>query len=341
MLLLTAFFLSGCNMSLDSGTTKKGSLYPEYPYITEVFDYCYGAGQHSEAHGSIMAKPSDKEKFIGTESDYVLLGGWGGYITAGFDHDVLNFEGYDFAVYTQPGTGNEPAVVYVMDDADGNGKPDGTWYELSGSDTGADYSSGGTYYYEGGAYDDPAEVTLPPDPLNKYIRDYELTYCKADLTLDKNDPAYGNVTWKDNQGNSGILKSMFWTETSELWWWPYYGEGVTSKTFRGVKLPNNKFTPDGKYWWDFEDRLNWGYAENYAELGAVDCKTVTFGSKTRSANCFDISNAIGGDGKPVKLEKIRFIKVQTGVFLQAGWLNEVSSEVSGAVDLHCTGISVE
>ena len=38
-------------------------------------------------------------------------------------------------------------------------------------------------------------------------------------------------------------------------------------------------------------------------------------------------------GNAIKLPSIRFIKIQTAVFQQAGWLNEVSTEVRGAKDL--------
>ena len=329
VLIFLSLYLSGCNISGSS--TDPGSSTPvsESPYITQIFDYCYGAGQHAA-----RALPADSEKFIGTDSDYILLGGWGGYITAGFDHNIINNDGDDFAVYTQPGYGNEPAVVYVMDDTNTNGLPDDTWYELSGSDTDADYSAGETY-----SYGEDNEVEIAADPLNKYVRNYELTYYKADLTLEDNNPEYGNITWSDNQENSGILISMYGSDTSELWWW--YGEDVESKTFKGVKLPYNKFTINGTSWQDFEDRLNWGYAENYSENGAEDCKSVTFGSETRLANCLDISNAVDQDGEPYHLDKIRFIKVQTGVFLQAGQLNEVSAEISGAVDLHSREITTE
>ena len=330
LLLLSFLCCPSCKLSV-APLPPDGPEQGRTPYISEVFDYCYGVGQHSQAHPGIHAKPSDAVKFIGTDSDYVLLGGWGGYIVGGFDHEISNAAGPDFAVYTQPGTGNEQAVVYVMADANGNGRPDDTWYELKGSATDADYSAGGVYQFAGNAYDKPLEVNYPPDPLNKYIRDYELTYYKA--------VPGGNVTWEDNQGNSGDLKSLYWQDTSEKWWWPYY-EG-SSKTFTGVKLPHNKFSSDGTYWWDFEDRLTWGYAENYDEYGSIDCQLITFGDDFRKANCFDIANAIDKEGKPVFLSGIRFIKVQSAVFLQAGWLNEVSTEVSGAVDLHWEGISIQ
>ncbi len=304
------------------------SLYSS-PYITDIFDYRYGVGQHSQ-----KAEPSDSEKFIGTNSGFVLLGGWGGYIAAGFDHDVINSPGNDFAVFTQPGNGNEQAVIYVMDDTNNNNLPDDTWYELSGSDTNADYSDGEIYTPEG-----KEPVPIAPDPLNKYIREYKLTYYRTNPDLPDTDPAYNSITWSDNQGNTGILKSGFGVGSSN-WWWEHY-DNDTKIVFTGVKLPNNKYTPDDTFWWDYDDRLNWGYGENYEAYFATDCKTVTFGGDTREANCLDISNAISKDGIKKNLQKIRFIKVQTGVFLQAGWLNEISTEVSGAVDLNDKTITVQ
>ena len=48
---------------------------------------------------------------------------------------------------------------------------------------------------------------------------------------------------------------------------------------------------------------------------------------------FDISNAVDKTGNKVNLQGITFIKVQSGIFQVAGWLNEISTEISGAVDL--------
>jgi len=38
-------------------------------------------------------------------------------------------------------------------------------------------------------------------------------------------------------------------------------------------------------------------------------------------------------GNAVNLTDIRFIKIQTAVFQQAGWTNEVSAEIKGAKEL--------
>jgi hypothetical protein len=51
------------------------------------------------------------------------------------------------------------------------------------------------------------------------------------------------------------------------------------------------------------------------------------------ANLFDISDAVDSAGNHLNLAGIRFIQIQSGVFQVAGWLNEISTEVSGAADL--------
>jgi hypothetical protein len=71
----------------------------------------------------------------------VCLGGWGGYITFGFDHAVENKEGRDIQIlgnaYYMSGStvygSSEPGIVLVSRDENKNGKPDDAWYELKGS----------------------------------------------------------------------------------------------------------------------------------------------------------------------------------------------------------------
>ena len=294
---------------MNPGSSSNSSSKSSNPaYISEVFSYHYGPGQHA---GGIGSAESQMEKFLGTNSDYVMLGGWGGYIVAGFDHDVENLSGYDFAVFTQPGVGSEPGVVYVKQDTNGNGRPDPeeTWYELEGSETAADYSS------ETGNSDD------------RYIRDYEITYSKP--------VGSNNISWTDNKSNSGELQPGFPDGAeSSSWWWDGYGSAM-EVTFSGVKLPHNmEYDADSDSWRNYSDRFARGYAENY---GAEDLASISFGSGRREANRFDIDDAVDSNGNPVSLDSIRFIKLQSGVFQIAGQLNEISTEVSGAVDLHMLG----
>lgn len=65
------------------------------------------------------------------------LGAFGGYVIFGFDHSVENLDGADLNIGGNafPGS-NEPGVIWVMQDENGNGLPDDTWYELKGSETG-------------------------------------------------------------------------------------------------------------------------------------------------------------------------------------------------------------
>ncbi|MBV5342718.1 PKD domain-containing protein, partial [bacterium] len=74
--------------------------------------------------------------------------------------------------------------------------------------------------------------------------------------------------------------------------------------------------PAGKY--------AWGYAEN---------NSGTDYDSDKGSNKLDISNAVDEHGNPVSLPNIRFLKIQTAVLQQAGWLNEVSSELRGAKEL--------
>ena len=71
--------------------------------------------------------------------------------------------------------------------------------------------------------------------------------------------------------------------------------------------------------------FQFGYAECYDN---ADYNTLL------RANFLDISLAVDAYGKPANLSSVNFIKVQSGVFQSAGWLNEISTEISGAADIH-------
>ena len=80
----------------------------------------------------------DLQTWLNNGTSYFYAGAYGGYFIAGFDHSVSNVAGKaDLQI-----RGNtipswcEPGVVWVMQDNNGNGLPDDTWYELRGSETG-------------------------------------------------------------------------------------------------------------------------------------------------------------------------------------------------------------
>jgi hypothetical protein len=291
MLLLFASFyvVTSCTKSDLNVDNKLSVIAGQSPYITKVFAYQYGPGQHA----SIILSTEKGNDFIGEPwingKSFTLLGGWGGYIIAGFDHAVINANGPDFAVFTQPSVSSEPGVVYVMTDTNNDGLPnDGAWLEIKGSE----YNNTET------------------------IHNYQVTYYKPATS--------GNVTWKDNQGNSGSLVPGFSTES---WWWPGYGD-QSYITFSGEKLPdaysNTSKDPSIELWLPRTGLFRFGYAECYFNED--------YNAKLK-ANFIDISSAVDADGKPANLAKINFIKVQSSVFQVAGWLNEVSTEISGAADI--------
>jgi len=259
------------------------------PFISKVFDYKYGPGQHA----SLISSNWNGDDFIGQPwtgiKSYTSLGGWGGYIIAGFDHIVKNGDGADFAIFTQPGPASEPAVVYIMSDTNGDGIPnDGEWSEIKGSE-----------------YNNP-----------ETIHNYQVTYYK---------PAdNGNVTWKDNKGAKGILVPVFDTSS---WWWSGYGN-KTEVVFNGEKLPdaykNISTRADIENWIVRSGMFTFGYSECYNNLDY---------NNSLKANILDISDAVDNTGNKTKISGISFIKVQSGVFQIAGWLNEISPEISGAADL--------
>lgn len=277
-IVIYAFLLVSCKGTNDPQTSSA--------YISTVFDYVYAPGQHA-----LLAKKTDISNFIGeptNEKGWLYLGGFGGYVVAGFDHNVLNSNGFDFEIIALKGASPEPGVVYVMSDTNGDGLPNETWYELKGNQ------------------------------FSNSKRHYWACYYKA-----ATDSA--NITWKDSEGTTGELKSSYGSNYSAVWWWP--ATTTDSITFWGTRLPDsydNRSSGGTQYWVVPPDRFTWGYAKN---LEGTDYDSEL------GANKFDVSNAVDSLGNAVNLPHIRFIKIQTAVFQQAGWLNEVSTEVRGAKDL--------
>ncbi|MDD4198545.1 MAG: hypothetical protein PHZ12_03980 [Paludibacter sp.] len=256
-------------------------------YLSTVFEYVYGPGQHAA-----QAKPADTQYIIGNpakHSGWLYLGGFGGYVVAGFSANIPNNEGPDFEVFALPGAGPEPAVVYVMRDDNGDGLPNETWYELKGSE------------------------------FDNSKRNYSVTYYKPAVDT-------ANITWIDSNRQTGELKAGFGNPYSSSWWWPETKENTI--TFHGTRLPDayeNTQVGDASNWTVPEGRFEWGYAENSSGEDYYDYKDYM-----RFSNRLDIGNAVDGSGEPIHIDHIRFIKIQSAVLQQAGWLNEISPEIRGA-----------
>lgn len=291
------------------------SLFPFYvmygvsPYIETVYEFLPAPGQFvnvlpacsdGETEADILAKVQSNlaGKAPGT---MISLGGFGGYVTFGFDHSIVNVRGKnDFKVYGNAFSGNsEPGVIMVSKDDNDNGLPDDEWYEIKGS-----------------AHDD-AEC----------IKDYKITYYKPESEPERNTEEWDNyirwtAEWTDGDGNpqqsnGAIPKNIYHAQT----WWPKWMD-TEELVFTGTKLPDNGVntsTSETKEYWVLS-AFDYGYVDNHPN--------------TSELSEINIEWAVDKDGKPANLEYIDFIRVYNGMNQVCGWIGETSTEVLGCEDLH-------
>lgn len=168
------------------------------------------------------------------QNNWVSLGAFGGYIVVAFDHSVENISGADLAITGNSFDGSsEPGVVWVMQDENGNGLADDTWYELAGSETGK-----GTT-----------------------IQEYEVTYYRP---TSNGMP----VGWIDNKGGSGTIDYLasFHNQPS------YYPTWITAEsyTLRGTRLEARNYDRSGNGSMWVQPAYDWGYADNASERDCAD-----------------------------------------------------------------------
>ncbi len=225
---------------------------------------------------------------------WVSLGGFGGYIIVGFDHSIDNSGDYDLGILGNSFNGSsEPGIVWVMQDENGNGLPDDTWYELAGSETGNEET----------------------------IQNYSVTYYRP------SGPRMP-VQWKDNMGNSGEIDYLKQFHTQEYYYPLWVKEESYTLTGTCLKARNYDESGKGSYW--INPHYEWGYVDNFSPIDRLT--TDNNAGAAANANHFKISNAIDFECKPIDLKYIDFVKVQVGVNAKSGWLGEVSTEVFGFFD---------
>ena len=206
--------------------------------IAKVYEFLPAPGQFVNKMPAATADDNAesmlaKANQILTDGGMISLGGFGGYVTFGFDHTVVNREGNDFVVLgnAMPNSA-EPGVIMVSYDANGNGLPDDEWFEIEGSQH-------------------TAEST---------IRNYEMTYYKpAEEPTDANEPEY--IRWKDNKGQEGyIAKNSFHRQTYYPMW---TGESVT---YKGTYLAATMYDESGNGTMWKSPAYEFGYADNWANI---------------------------------------------------------------------------
>ena len=259
------------------GDTARQDTTKHSPYITRVYEYLPGMGQfvnvlpkYEEGDDAEAMCRKCEAAIAGNAGGVVSLGGWGGYITFGFDHPVKNGEGRDLQIlgnaYMMSGSdiygSSEPGIVMVSRDDNHNGRPDDTWYELRGC--------------------------LYADPETRH--DYSRTYTRAGDTL----------------------QNPFHQQ-------PYYPQWLTEDnyTLHGALLPTQTEKINGQV---VQRILDYGYADNRPN-------TDTPGTS------FDLSWAIDANGNPISLPYVDFVRVYTAVDETHSPIGELSTEITGAIDL--------
>lgn len=205
-------------------------------YCNRVFEYTpapgqfineLGTGGFDATHNTAEAAASYAESRF-SNAEWVSLGGFGGYIVVGFDHSIDNSRTHDLAVVGNAFDGSsEPGIVWIMQDENGNGQPDDTWYELAGSELGA-YGT---------------------------IQNYEVTYYRP------TGPRMP-VQWTDNIGNSGEIDYLGQFHNQD-YYYPLWIE-EDSYTLKGTRLRARNYdqSGNGSYW--IQPHYDWGYADNFS-----------------------------------------------------------------------------
>lgn len=230
------------------------------------------------------------------QTAYVSLGGFGGYLVVGFDHSIANEGEYNIAVTGNAFDGSsEPGIVWVMQDENGDGLPNDTWYELKGSEYGKPETD----------------------------QEYAVTYYRP------GEPGQ-SVAWTDNRGRSGTIEYLGAFHRQDY----YYPAWVAadSYTLRGTCLEARNYdqSGNGTYW--VNPAYDWGYVDNFSSIDRLTDDDNY--NAAPSDNHFRISDAVTFDGRPAELKYVDFVKIQVGINAQSGWLGEVSTEVFGVKDFN-------
>ena len=262
--------------------------------VTKVFEFMPAPGQfvNSGYECRTMEEACTYAKGQLEKESLISLGAFGGYIVAGFSHHVKNDGGYNIAI-----TGNQ---------FDGSSEPGIVWVMKDEN---------------GNGLPDDIWCELKGSEYGKEetLQNYSITYYRP-------DKAGQAVKWKDSQGNTGEVPYLASFHKQDY----YYPLWAPSDSLRlsGTRLKSKSYDKSGTgtYW--VNPSFDWGYADNFSPTDRLTSGP----SDPGSVNHFRISDAIKSDGTAANLDQIDFVKVQTGIVQNCGWIGEVSTEIIAIKD---------
>ena len=262
--------------------------------VTKVFEFMPAPGQfvNSGYECRTMEEACSYAKGQLEKESFISLGAFGGYVVAGFSHHIKNDGGYNIAI-----TGNP---------FEGSSEPGVVW--VMKDENGNGLPDDTWYELKGSEYGKP-----------ETIQNYSITYYRP-------DKAGQDVRWKDSQGDSGKVAYLASFHKQDS----YYPLWAPSDSLRlsGTRLKSRSYDKSGTgtYW--VNPSFDWGYADNFSPTDRLTASP----SDPGSVNHFRISDAIKADGTAANLDHIDFVKVQTGIVQNCGWIGEVSTEILAIKD---------
>lgn len=272
-------------------------------YISEILEYTPAPGQLINVNP--WGTPEGAGSIEGSINGTMSLGAFGGYVVFRFEdaveNDPQNPFGVDFTIFGNPMPDwSEPGVVWVMKDENDNGKPDDTWYELAGSD----------HWFSG------------------TVKHYRVEY------FNPGRDSAADVPWIDHLGNQGFIR------VNTIYTQAYY---PMHDSFPHIDPLSHELEGTLLYGSVFENstgiksvRRAFGYADNQLRGSApytLPDNPYTRDMENSGGDAFDISWAVDSAGRYVELDRVHFLKVQSGLLADGGRLGELSTELTGAVDV--------
>jgi hypothetical protein len=262
--------------------------------VDEVFEFMPAPGQfvNSGYECKTMEDACAYAKGQLDKEALISLGAFGGCIVAGFSHHVKNDGGYNIAI-----TGNP---------FEGSSEPGIVW--VMKDENGNGLPDDIWYELKGSEYG-----------KDETLQNYSITYYHP-------DKAGQSVKWKDSQGNSGEVPYLASYHKQDY----YYPLWAPSDSLRlsGTRLKSRSYDESGTgtYW--VNPSFDWGYADNFSPTDRLTASP----SDPGSVNHFRISDAVNADGTAANLDQIDFVKVETGIVQNCGWIGEASTEVLAIKD---------